>query len=108
MAKFIEFNVVGNSTSWENGKNLVGVSDILGLNQVAPANVKIFTASAIEVTLTLSIDPASFSAPTLTDGRVVEAIGAALTANPGGVKSKVFLPKDDNGAQMYINDITIA
>jgi len=107
MAKFIEFNVTGNGTSWENGKRLIGVSEILGLYQVAPANVKIFTASAIEVTLTLSIDPASFSAPTLTDGRVAEAINAALTANPGGVKSKVFLPKDDNGAQIYINDIAI-
>jgi len=108
MAKFIEFNVVGNATTWENGKHLIGVNDILGCLQVAPANVKIFTASAIEVTLTLSIDPASSSAPTLTDGRVAEAIGAALTANPGGVKSKVFLPKDDNGAQIYINNIAIA
>jgi len=108
MAKFIEFEVTGNSTSWENGKRLIGVNDILGAYQVAPANVKIFTASSIEITITLSIDRASYSAPTLTDGRVAEAIGAALTANPGGVKSKVFLPKDNNGAQLYANDIAIA
>ena len=108
MAKFIEFNVVGSSTAWENGRQFIGVNDIVGAVQVAPANVKIFTASAIEVTLTLSIDPTGFSAPTLTDGRVVEAIGDALAANPGGIKSKVFLPKDDNGAQMYINDLAIA
>lgn len=108
MAKFIEFNVVGNGTAWENGKQFIGINDIIGAVQVAPANVKIFTDNAREVTLTLSIDPTGFSAPTLTDGRVVEAIGNALTANPGGVKVEVLLPKDDNGAQLYINDITIA
>ena len=108
MAKFIEFEVTGNGTSWENGKRVIGVDDIVGVYQVAPANVKIFTASSIEVTITLSIDKDSYSAPTLTDGRVAEAINDALTIDTVGLKSKVTLPKDDNGAQLYANDIAIS
>ena len=39
---------------------------------------------------------------------VRDAINYALTANPGGVKAKVSLPKDDAGAQMYWSNIAIA
>ncbi len=38
-------------------------------------------------------------------GLGTKAFNYALTANPGGIKAKVFLGKDDNGDQMYIRNV---
>ena len=44
----------------------------------------------------------------MTSGLATKAFNYALTANPGGVKAKVFLGKDDNGDQMYIRNVNFA
>ena len=85
-----------------------------GLTQTADQTVLITvnggSTAADFITVTLSTSKTSAVNPTLTSNKGAKAINDALTANPGGVKSKVFLPKDDAGTplQMYVNDIAIA
>ena len=110
MAKFIAFDVVNASNDWENGEQLVNVETIVGVYQTADNAVEILTnggtpGDKVEITISTSETPGSFPAPVMTSALGTKAFNYALTANPGGVKAKVFLGKDDNGDQMYIRNV---
>lgn len=109
MAKFIAFDVVEATNDWENGEQLVNVETIVGVYQTADNNVEILTSGGtpgdkVEITLSTTASGA-FVSPVMTSGLATKAFNYALTANPGGVKAKVFLGKDDNGDQMYIRNV---
>ena len=109
MAKFIAFEVVGATNDWENGEHLVNVDTIVGVYQTADNAVEILTNGGTpgdKVELTLSTSPSGgFVSPVMTSGLATKAFNYALTANPGGVKAKVYLGVDDNGDQMFIRNI---
>lgn len=112
MAKFIAFDVVEATNDWENGEQLVNVETIVGVYQTADNNVEILTnggtpGDKVEITLSTTASGA-FVSPVMTSGLATKAFNYALTANPGGVKAKVFLGKDDNGDQMYIRNVNFA
>lgn len=109
MAKFIAFDVVEATNDWENGEQLVNVETIVGVYQTADNNVEILTSGGtpgdkVEITLSTTASGA-FVSPVMTSGLATKAFNYALTANPGGVKAKVYLGKDDNGDQMYIRNV---
>ncbi len=111
-ASFIAFEVVGAVNDWENGEILVNKDNIIGIYQVADNNIEILTnggtpGDKVEITLGDAASGAIVS-PVMASGLGTKAFNYALTANPGGVKAKVFLGKDDNGAQMYIRNVNFA
>ena len=108
-ASFIAFEVVGATNDWENGEVLVNKDTIVGVIQTADNNVEILTTAGtpgdkIELTLSTTVSGA-FVSPVMVAGLGTKAFNYALTANPGGIKAKVFLGKDDNGDQMYIRNV---
>ena len=110
-ASFIAMEVVNSvGGGFDNGELLVNKDNILSIQQNAADTVKIFVAEipTREVTITLSTSiSGAVVAPIMADeGLGTKAFNYALTANPGGVKAKVFLGKDDNGAQMYVRNVT--
>jgi len=111
-ASFIAMEVVNSvGGGFDNGELLVNKDNILSIQQNAADTVKIFVASPSpndEITITLSTSiTGAVVAPIMADeGLGTKAFNYALTANPGGVKAKVFLGKDDNGAQMYVRNVT--
>ena len=112
MARFISFSVIGNASQYKNCDHLVGSDDILSILQTADQTVTIIvkgTSTADDViTLTASTSTTAQANPVSAVGApLTTAINYALTANPGGVKAKVSLPVDDNGAQIYWSDIAI-
>ena len=108
-ASFIAFEVVGAVNDWENGEVLVNKDNIVGVIQTADNGVEILTTAGTpgdKVEITLAIAPTgAITTPVMTMGLGTKAFNYALTANPGGVKAKVFLGKDDNGDQMYIRNV---
>jgi hypothetical protein len=111
MAKFIALEVVGNSNDFENGEHLINVDQVTGIQQDADQTVDIYLAGGTpgdKVTVTLSTSQTSQVNPVMSSNLGVKAFNFALTANPGGVKAKVFLGVDDAGDQMYIRDISFA
>ncbi len=111
MAKFIALEVVGNSNDWENGEHLINVDQVTGVQQSADQLVEIFLAGGTpgdKVTVLLSTSQTSAENPVMSSNLGAKAFNFALTANPGGVKAKVFLGVDGNGDQMYINNIAFA
>jgi hypothetical protein len=108
-ASFIAFEVVGAVNDWENGEVLVNKDNIVGVIQTADNGIEILTTAGTpgdKVELTLGIAPTgAITTPVMTMGLGTKAFNYALTANPGGVKAKVFLGKDDNGDQMYIRNV---
>ncbi len=84
MAKFIEINSSGSGL--EGGKILIGVNAINGVVAASGTETVIkFNGAALdEATITHTT--------TSTTPSVRDAVNAALTANPGGVKAKVQLP----------------
>ena len=108
-ASFIAFEVVGAVNDWENGEVLVNKYNIVGVIQTADNGIEILTTAGTpgdKVELTLGIAPTgAITTPVMTMGLGTKAFNYALTANPGGVKAKVFLGKDDNGDQMYIRNV---
>lgn len=109
MAKFIAFDVVEATNDWENGEQLVNVETIVGVYQTADNNVEILTSGGtpgdkVEITLSTTASGA-FVSPVMTSGLATKAFNYALTANPGGVKAKVYIGVDDNGDQMYIRNV---
>lgn len=111
-ASFIAFEVVGAVNDWENGEVLVNKDTIVGVVQTADNNIEILTTAGTpgdKVEITLGIAPTgAITTPVMTSGLGTKAFNYALTANPGGVKAKVFLGKDDNGDQMYIRNVGFA
>lgn len=109
MAKFIAFEVVGATNDWENGEQLINVDTIVGVYQVSDSAVEILTnggtpGDKVELTLSTTASGA-FTPPVMTSGLATKAFNYALTANPGGVKAKVYIGVDDNGDQMYIRNV---
>lgn len=84
MAKFIEINSSG--TGLDGGKILIGVNAINGVIAASGTTTVIkFNGAALDEA-TITHDNTS------TTPSVRDAVNAALTANPGGVKAKVQLP----------------
>jgi len=108
-ASFIALEVVGATNDWENGEVLVNRETIVGVIQSADNKIEILTTAGTpgdKVEATLGISPSgAIVTPVMTSGLGTKAFNYALTANPGGVKAKVFLGKDDNGDQMYIRNV---
>jgi|TARA_R100000482_G_C5072903_1_gene122327 hypothetical protein len=111
MAKFIALEVVGNTNDFENGEQLLNVDQVTGVQQSSDSVVEIFLAGGTpgdKVSVTLSTSQTSSVAPVMTSNLGAKAFNFALTANPGGVKAKVFLGVDGNGDQMYIHNVAFA
>jgi len=123
MAQFIEFNCINNAAVQPLGPNnrvLVNVDTIrtitaTGATGANPKTVVLgfdtlvagsTTTNPKDLTLTVSTDKAAAVNPTITSGNtnpLVDAVRSALTANPGGVKTKCVLGNDQAATpvQMY-------
>ena len=112
MAKFLSFEVVGNAAAVENGEYIVNQEAVILVKQTAVQTVQVFltnTAAAQDkLDITLSTSTSSQVNPVFTSNKAALAFNYALTANPGGVKAKVFLPVDDNGDQVYVSDVAFS
>ena len=111
MAKFIAFEVVGNANDWENGEQLLNAEQITGVQQSADNVVEVFFNGGTpgdKASVTLSTSASASVSPVMTSNLGAKAFNYALTANPGGIKAKVFLGVDDNGNQMYVYNVTFA
>jgi hypothetical protein len=110
-ASFIAFEVVGAVNDWENGEVLINKDTVVGVIQTADNGIEILTNGGTpgdKVEITLGVAPSgAIVSPVMASGLGTKAFNYALTANPGGVKAKVFLGKDDNGDQMYIRNVNI-
>ena len=112
MAKFIEFNVVGNASSYLNTKQLIKEDLITEIKQTAAQTVLVQLNAVPSgkdlVTLSASTSSSSQVNPTNSTGAPLgDAVKSALTANPGGVKASAQLGKDQAATplQMYWSDI---
>jgi len=113
MAKFIAIEVsnnTGGSAQFLNGEHLISAEQITAVEMTADQTVGIVlsnsTASHKEVTLTAQVDVNTTPTnPNYTGNELEQAINYALTANPGGVKAKVFTLKDADGKKVYFTDI---
>jgi|TARA_R100001530_G_C4176360_1_gene118146 hypothetical protein len=123
MAQFIEFNCINNAAVQPLGPNnrvLVNVDTIrtitaTGATGANPKTVVLGFDTLVagstatnpkDLTLTVSTDKAAAVNPTITSGNtnpLVDAVRSALTANPGGVKTKCVLGNDQAATpvQMY-------
>tara|TARA_R100000353_G_scaffold57605_1_gene45567 strand:+ start:6277 stop:6621 length:345 start_codon:yes stop_codon:yes gene_type:complete len=111
MAKFISLKVQDNASQYLNVEHLINVDGIIAVEQTADQTVRLIldnsTSAHKIVTFTAQVDPSGTPANPVygTGAPLASAINYALTANPGGVKAKVFAPVDDNGAKVYFTDI---
>ena len=111
MAKFISLKVQDNASQYLNVEHLINVDGIIAVEQTADQTVRLILDTSVtgygSVEFTAKIDPAGTPANPVyaTGAPLASAINYALTANPGGVKAKVFAPVDDNGAKVYFTDI---
>ena len=112
MAKFLSFEVVGNAAAVENGEYIVNQEAVILVKQTAVQTVQVFltnTAAAQDkLDITLSTSTSSQVNPVFSSNKAALAFNYALTANPGGVKAKVFLRVDDNGDQVYVSDVAFS
>ena len=130
MAQFIEFNCINNAAVQPLGPNnrvLVNVDTIrtitaTGATGANPKTVVLGFDTLVagstatnpkDLTLTVSTDKAAAVNPTITSGNtnpLVDAVRSALTANPGGVKTKCVLGNDQAATpvQMYWRTATYA
>jgi len=131
MAKFINFHCVNINAGQPFGPSydvLLNVEDIVKIaasgadGQNAKTLIVSLKQSAIgtpnatnpkTVTFGVYADQVATTNPTLNDGSanpIYDAVVKALTANPGGVKSTVSLPKDQAATplQMYFSGATWA
>jgi hypothetical protein len=133
MAKYISINVVSNADSgvagastFGDGEHLINVDQIIEITQAAVGTVTVLLDSAVAaadtIVLTASIQSTGAATgagnvPVNTAGALLkEALNYALTANPGGVKSKCVLGYDQAAAtvalpygnRMYWRDFTQA
>ena len=89
---------------------LVSADQVTAIQMAADQTVNIVlsnsTSSHKQVALTAQVDVNTTPAnPNYTSNELEQAINYALTANPGGVKAKVFAPKDADGKKVYFTDI---
>lgn len=114
MATFIALEVINSvGGDFDNGEQLVNRDNIVAVQQTADGTCKLLTntptstQNEIEITVGTNESGAVVS-PVMASGLITKAINYALTANPGGVKAKVFLGKDDNGDQMYFRNVVFS
>ena len=112
MAKFIEFNVMGNASSYLNTKHLINADIVTEIKQTAAQTLEVVLNAVPTgkdtVTFTASTSTSSQVNPTNSSGAPLgDAVKSALTANPGGVKASAQLGKDQASTpvQMYWSDI---
>ena len=112
MAKFIEFNVMGNSSSYLNTKHLINADVVTEIKQTAAQTLEVvlnaLPSGKDTVTFTASTSTSSQVNPTNSSGAPLgDSVKSALTANPGGVKASAQLGKDQASTpvQMYWSDI---
>ena len=130
MAQFIEFNCIDNAVVQPLGPNnrvLVNVDTIrtvsaTGASGANPKTVILGFDTLVagstatnprQLTLTVTTDKGAAVNPTITTGNtnpLVDAVRSALTANPGGVKTKCTLGLDQAATpvQMYWRTATYA
>ena len=131
MAKFINFHCVNTAAGMPFGPSydvLINVDQIakIAATGATGQNAKTLVVSLNPydlgnadatnpktITFGVSADTAAGTNPTLTSGQantIYDAVVRAMTANPGGVKSTVSLPKDQAATplQMYFNGATYA
>jgi hypothetical protein len=111
MAQFIAFEVVGNTNGFENGEQLLNAGQVTGVQQTSVSVIEVFFNGGTpgdKASITLSTSATGSTPPVMSSNLGAKAFNYALTANPGGIKAKVFLGLDDNGAQMYVNNVTFA
>tara|TARA_B100000902_G_C27211369_1_gene864536 strand:+ start:225 stop:572 length:348 start_codon:yes stop_codon:yes gene_type:complete len=115
MAKFIEFNVVGNASSYLNTKHLINASLITEIKQTAAQTLEVVINAVPSgkdtITLTASTSTSAQANPTNTTGAPLgDAVKSAMTANPGGIKASAQLGKDQAATplQMYWSNIAWA
>jgi hypothetical protein len=111
MATFIALEVINSiGGDFDNGEQLINKDNIVAVQQTADGTCKILTntptatQNEIEVQVGTNQSGAIVS-PVMASGLITKAINYALTGNPGGVKARVFLGKDDNGDQMYVRNV---
>ena len=112
MAKFIEFNVMGNGSSYLNTKHLINTDVVTEIKQTAAQTLEVvlnaLPSGKDTVTFTASTSSSSQVNPTNSTGAPLgDAVKSALTANPGGVKASAQLGRDQAATpvQMYWSDI---
>jgi len=112
MAIFIEFNVMGNASSYLNTKHLINADIVTEIKQTAAQTLEVvlnaLPSGKDTVTFTASTSSSSQVNPTNSTGAPLgDAVKSALTANPGGVKASAQLGKDQatTPLQMYWSDI---
>jgi hypothetical protein len=130
MAQFIEFNCINNAVVQPLGPNnrvLVNVDTIRSITATGASGATAKTVvlgfdtlvagatatNPARLTLTVTTDKAAAANPTITTGNanpLVDAVRSALTANPGGVKTKCTLGLDQAATpvQMYWRTATYA
>ena len=131
MAKFINFPCVNTAANQPFGPRydvLINVEDIVKIAATGAdgQNTKTLVVSLKQsavgtpdatnpktITFGVYADTAASVDPTLNNGEsnvIYDAVIRAMTANPGGVKSTVSLPKDQAATplQMYFNGATYA
>ena len=113
MATFIALEVINSvGGDFDNGEILINKGNINTVQQTSDGEVTLFVGSPSpndEIKISVGTNQSgTIVPPVMTSGLITKAINYALTANPGGVKAKVFLGKDDNGDQMYFRNAVIA
>ncbi len=109
MAKFIAIEVSNNASQYLNGEHLVSAEQVTAIEMKADQTVDIVLSNATtnhkRITITAQVDVNTTPAnPNYTGNELEQAINYALTANPGGVKAKVFALKDADGKKVYFTD----
>jgi len=131
MAKFINFHCVNTAAGMPFGPSYDVLINVDQISKIAATgatgqNAKTLVVSLKEsaigtpnstnpktITFAVHADQVATTNPTLTSGNanpIYDAVIRAMTANPGGVKSTVSLPKDQAATplQMYFNGATYA
>ncbi len=125
MAKFIKFPCINTAATQPFGPSYDVLINVDNIAKIAATggngkNTKTLVISMKEsvgagtstnpktITFGVFADTAASVDPTLVDGKanvIYDAAIKALTANPGGIKAKVFAPADDNKAKVFFTNI---
>ena len=111
MAQFIEFNCINNAAVQPLGPNNRVLVNVDTIRSVTAAGAT--ATNPARLTLTVTTDKGAAVNPNITTGMtnpLVDAVRSALTANPGGVKTKCTLGLDQAATpiQMYWRTATYA
>ena len=98
--------LANNASDFLNGEHLVSAEQVTAVQMIADQTVDIVLSNSTtahkKITITAQVDVNTTPAnPNYTGNELEQAINYALTANPGGVKAKVFALKDADGKKVY-------